>query len=281
MTGLTRIYCLQPQTEHLEELGCVSFFCCLFKFSFRFLAIVRNIPISSKLTHCTPSNQRTDKYICQASLAKTVTDKCLFSLPLHPTIPYAADDQQLLPLNEPESTALPPQIRLVLQHIWKLKKQTNRLLYARGKRVSGRKGPCWRKDLLSLRASAELSAGIFHGWERKALQRWEIPTGARSWKPSIPNSIWQRRAGCEGAGSPGSTRLQEVTHLGGSPLRSRSPRCRGGPRRRASRGAAGVPAPLPAASGAGSRPPGVWICCPPRLAAIGRNEIKLNQMRLC
>lgn len=120
MTGLTGIYPLQPQTEDLQELCCVSCFYCLFKFSFHFLAIVRNILNSSELTHRLPSNQRTDKYICQASLAKTVTEECLFSLPLYPTIPHAADDQQLLPLNEPESSALPSQTRLVLQHLCKL-----------------------------------------------------------------------------------------------------------------------------------------------------------------
>lgn len=177
MTGLTGIYPLQPQTEDLQELRCVSCFYCLFKFSFHFLAIVRNILNSSELTHRLPSNQRTDKYICQASLAKTVTEECLFSLPLYPTIPHAADDQQLLPLNEPESSALPSQTRLVLQHLCKLKKQTNWLLYTLGRGFSRRKGLSWRKDLLSLSASAELSAGIFHGWERKTLQRWKSPLG--------------------------------------------------------------------------------------------------------
>lgn len=224
MTGLTWIYPLQLQTEDLQELGCISFFCFLSKFSFHFPAIVRNLN-SSQLTHRSPSNQRTDKYICQASLAETVTDKCLFSLPLHPTIPHAADDEQLLLLNEPESSALPPQIHLVLQHLWKLKNQTNWLLYTRGKGFFRRKDLSWRKDLLSLSASAELSTGIFHVWEKKTLQGWEIPTGTHSSKPNSLNSIWQWRAGCEDAGSPGSTCLQQVTHLDSSPLCLRLSRC--------------------------------------------------------
>lgn len=147
-------------------------------------------------------------------VSKTVTDECLFSLPLHPTTHHAADDQWLLLLNEPESSALPPQICLVLQHLWKLKKQTNWLLYTRGKGFSRRKSLSCRKDLLILSASAELSAGIFHVW--KTLQRWEFPTGAHSWKSNTLNSIWQWWAGCEDAGSLGRTPLQKVTHLGGS-----------------------------------------------------------------
>lgn len=71
------MYPLQPQTEDLQELSCVSSFCCFFKFSFHFLAIVRNILNATQLTHCSPSNQRTDKYICQALLAKlSLTNAC-------------------------------------------------------------------------------------------------------------------------------------------------------------------------------------------------------------
>lgn len=156
-------------------------------------------------------------------------------------------------------------------------KQTGYFI-AEEKGFSRRKGLSWRKDLLSLSASAELSTGIFHGWERKTLQRWEIPTGAHSWKPNILNSIWQRWAGCEDAGSPGNMCLQQVTHLGGSPLCSRLLRCRRGMWWIASHRADGVPAPLPTAAGAGSpsgpHPPSIWICCPLCPAAIGRNEIK-------
>lgn len=87
-----------------------------------------------------------------------------------------------------------------------------------------KKGLSWRNDLL-LSASAELSTGIFHVWEKKTLQKWEIPTGTYSSKPNILNSIWQWRADCEDAGSPGSTCLQQVTHLDSSPLCLRLPWC--------------------------------------------------------
>lgn len=68
---------LQPQTEDLQELSCVSSFCRFSKFGFHFLANIRNILNATQLIHCSPSNQRTGKYICQALLAKlSLTNVC-------------------------------------------------------------------------------------------------------------------------------------------------------------------------------------------------------------
>lgn len=163
--------------------GCASSFSCLFKFSFHSLAIVRNILNASKLAHCSLSNGRTYKY-----MSGLISKNCHWRMPVFPPhVSYhtSCNCCHLMSLNLQHCPLRYASCCNTFENIEN--KQTNWLFYSRRKGFFGRKGLLWRRALLSLSASAELRTGIFHGW--KTLQRWEIPTGARSWKSNILNSI--------------------------------------------------------------------------------------------